>query len=194
MVMAPCTGKPLKLKMGTDGLIQVISDVPIASPLCIAASVPPPAPPPARPDHYFSCTANLAGGARLDYPFCNASLSEDARLDDLISRATCEEKAGAITSSGMAIPRLGVPLLGSAEDTHGVGGGCIPPDLLVPGSNSTGCPTTFPAGPSLGATFDRELWSAIGSTIGLEARGLNNMRVGPLYFLDPDINLLRDPR
>ena len=30
--------------------------------------------------------------------------------------------------------------------------------------------------------------------MGREARGLNNMRVGPLYFLDPDINLLRDPR
>lgn len=46
----------------------------------------------------------------------------------------------------------------------------------------------------LGATFDRDLWHDIGTTIGLEARGLNNMRVGPLYFLDPDINLLRDPR
>jgi hypothetical protein len=43
-----------------------------------------------------------------------------------------------------------------------------------------------------GATFDRALWSKIGQTIGSEARGLNNMRVGPLYFLDPDINLLRD--
>ena len=98
-----------------------------------------------------------------------------------------------MTSSGAAIPRLGVPLLGAAEDTHGVVDGCIDPSLL-PGSNSTGCPTTFPNGPGMGATFDRALWTEIGQTMGREARGLNNMQVGPLYFLDPDINLLRDPR
>lgn len=146
--MEVCTAKtPLKLKYGADGSIQVLSDVPVASPLCIAAPPPPPPPPPGRPDHYFSCTQDLAGGARLPYPFCNASLSEDERLDDLIALTTCEEKAAAITSSGASIPRLGVPMMGSAEDTHGVGGGCIPANMLQPGSNSTGCPTTFPAGP-----------------------------------------------
>ena len=199
LVMAPCgagSGKHA-LRFSYDGTTQqlrVLSSVHVAEPLCLAAPVPPPAPPPHRPDHWFSCTANLAGGARLPHPFCNASLPEEVRLNDLVGRATCLEKAAAVTSQGAAIPRLGVPRLGSAEDTHGVGGGCIPVAQRDPNSNSTGCPTTFPAGPGLGATFDRGLWRAVGAAIGTEARGLNNERVGPLYFLDPDLNLLRDPR
>ena len=192
VVMAPCSSKALTFKLTSSNTLEVVSKVPIASPLCLGAPPPPPQPPPGRPDHWFSCTANLAGGPRLSFPFCNASLPEEARLDDLLSRATCAEKSQAVTSSGASIERLGVPLLGAAEDTHGVVDGCIPAALAAP--NSTGCPTTFPNGPGLGATFDRGLWSEIGQTMGLEARGLNNMRVGPLYFLDPDINLQRDPR
>jgi hypothetical protein len=174
--------------------LRILSKVPIANPLCLAGLVPPPPPPPHRPDHFYSCTAGLAGGARLTHAFCNDSLPESARLDDLLAQLTCAEKAAAITSAGAAVPRLGVPRLGSAEDTHGVGGGCIPAARRNDpnSSSSTGCPTTFPAGPGLGASFDRALWRAVGAAIGVEARGLNNERVGPLYFLDPDINLLRD--
>ena len=81
--------------------------------------------------------------------------------------------------------------------------------MAAPGS--TGCPTSFPSGTGLGATFDTVLWSAVGATIGMEARALNNqaykeedqLDVVPglppsgksgLYFLDPNINLMRDPR
>eukprot|EP01079_Euglenida_sp_SAG-EU17-18_P005307 gene5306-5343_t len=135
----------------------------------------PPSPPPGKPGHYFSCTSNLTGVGRLPWPMCNASLPLDVRLADLLSRATYQEKAMAITSDGEAIPRLGVPQMGSAEDTHGVGGGCGMPSS----PDSTGCPTTFPAGPGLGATFDRALWTKIGATIGREARGLNNQRRAP---------------
>ena len=172
--------------------LHILSKVPIANPLCLAGLAPPPPPPPHRPDHFYSCTAGLAGGARLAHAFCNDSLPESARLDDLLAKLTCAEKAAAVTSAGAAVPRLGVPRLGSAEDTHGVGGSCIPAAQRVANSSSTGCPTTFPAGPGLGASFDRALWRAVGAAIGVEARGLNNERVGPLYFLDPDINLLRD--
>ena len=189
--MSPCSANALQLSLDGESL-HIHSAVPTADPLCLGAPPPPPSPPPGRPNHWFSCTYNLAGGPRLDHPFCNASLPEAERLDNLLSLATCQEKSAAITSSGLAIPRLGVPMLGAAEDTHGVGGGCMPASAAANGS--TGCPTTFPAGPGLGATFSRELWAAIGQTIGREARGLNNQRVSPLYFLDPDINLLRDPR
>ena len=44
-----------------------------------------------------------AGGARLPFAFCNDSVPLEARLDDLLTRATCAEKAA-------AIPRLGVPV------------------------------------------------------------------------------------
>ena len=133
------------------------------------------------------CTFNLSGvGPRLTFPFCNASLDIEVRLDDVISRMTQKEKCDNFASG---IPRLGVPSFSASEDTHGVGCGCGPAT-----NTSTGCPTTFPNGPSLGASFDRDLWTQIGRTIGREARGLTNQGRCTLYFLDPNINLLRDPR
>jgi hypothetical protein len=69
--------------------------------------------------------------------------------------------------------------------------GCAPAGVAA--ANSTGCPTTFPAGPSTGAAFDRELWTLIGATIGREGRALNNLQRAPLYYFDPDLNLMRDP-
>ena len=93
--------------------------------------------------------------------------------------------------------------------TRSVGSGC---GAAAPGS--TGCPTSFPSGPGMGASFDRELWELIGDTIGREARALNNQAIpsdrddgttgtvpglppngkSGIYFLDPNINLMRDPR
>ena len=104
-----------------------------------------------------------------------------------------------IVQSDEVMRHHGIAGLGATEDTHGIVDACIDPALMPPSGvnstfNSTGCPTTFPNGPGLGATFDRVLWHAMGQTMGREARGLNNMRVGPLYFLDPDVNLQRDPR
>lgn len=77
------------------------------------------------------------------------------------------------------VPRLGVPVFSASEDTHGVGCGCAPPTADAVNASGTGaglghgsgCPTTFPNGPSLGASFDRKLWTSIGQTIGTEARG-----------------------
>jgi hypothetical protein len=141
------------------------------------------------PAHYNACTADLKGGARLPFPFCNASLLMEQRLDDLISRMTYQEKTAALDTKNPPIPRLGVPSLRSGESTHGVSSGCG-----AASANSTGCPTSFPGGPGMGASFDRDLWAAIGGVIGREARGLNNQGKSGLYFLDPNINLCRDPR
>ena len=109
------------------------------------------------------------------------------------------------------------------ESTHGVASGC------GQGSdNSSGCPTSFPTGTGLGASFDADLWREVGGVIGREARALNNQALldtsasssssssrtsssalaaaagavpglprngkSGLYFLDPNINLMRDPR
>jgi beta-glucosidase-like glycosyl hydrolase len=63
------------------------------------------------------------------------------------------------------------------------------------GGNSTGCPTSFPHGTALGATFNRTLWSSIGTAMGAEARGMWNQQKGPIWFFSPpDVNLARDPR
>ena len=127
------------------------------------------------------------------------SLPLEVRLQDLLRRMTAAEKGSNLHDG---VPRLGVPVFSASEDTHGIGCGCAPPitnsteaDGIGAGLGSgSGCPTTFPNGPSLGASFDRKLWTSIGRTIGLEARGLTNQGHCTLYFLDPNINLLRDPR
>eukprot|EP00041_Stephanoeca_diplocostata_P025797 m.683376 g.683376 ORF g.683376 m.683376 type:complete len:798 (-) comp22829_c0_seq1:1822-4215(-) len=141
------------------------------------------------PSHYNSCTANLTGGTRLQLPFCDSTLSIDDRIHDLVSRMTYEEKCAALDTNQPSIPRLGVPALQGGESTHGVASGCVPAT-----ANSTGCPTSFPTGPGLGASFDRTLWIEIGNVIGREARALNNAGKSGVYFLDPNINLCRDPR
>ena len=160
----------------------------------------------AYPAHYHSCTFNFTGGKRLNYPYCDPSLDLDTRLEDLLSRMKPTELAAALDTSNPAIERLGLPSMQGGESTHGVSSPCG----KASGPNTTGCPTSFPTGTGLGATFDRQLWRDIGHAIGIEARGLNNQAIsnhffravpgiptnGPtgLYFLDPNINLMRDPR
>lgn len=158
----------------------------------------------AYPAHYHSCTFNFSGGARLEYSFCNPGLDLETRLTDLVSHMTPFELAAALDTSSPAIERLGLPSMKSGESTHGIASGCG----KAASPNSTGCPTSFPSGTGLGASFDRELWKNIGHAIGIEARGLNNQAnvvknaepgipsngVSGLYFLDPNINLMRDPR
>jgi beta-glucosidase-like glycosyl hydrolase len=82
---------------------------------------------------------------------------------------TYAEKSAALDASNPAVERLGLPSMTGGESTHGVNSGC---GKKLNGS--TGCPTTFPSGVGLGASFDRQLWREIGHTIGIEARGLNN--------------------
>ena len=161
----------------------------LCGPLAGLCPISPNVPCPAMglPPHYYSCTTNMtSGGPRLPFAFCDAGLPLDERLDDLLRRASYAEKAAVLTSDGAPIPRLGVPRLGSGEDTHGIASNCASAQA-APGS--TGCPTTFPAGPNAGAAFDRELWRAMGETIGREGRALNNLQRAPLYFFDPDLNL-----
>lgn len=115
-----------------------------------------------------------------------ASSTEDSKL---ITKMTYQEKCAALDTNQPSIPRLGIPALQGGESTHGVACGCVPATL-----NSTECPTSFPTGTGLGASFDRAPWSTVGNTIGREARALNNAGKSGVYFLDPNINLCRDPR
>ena len=159
----------------------------------IPTPAPPPQPPAGKPDFFYSCTANLTGGARLDgLPFCNASLGTAARVDDLLARLTDGELCATLDSGGHAVPRLGLPAMKGGESTHGVSSGCGAP---AADGSTTGCPTSFPCGAALGASFDREVWAQVGATVAREARALSNQRgKAGLYFLDPNINLMRDPR
>lgn len=136
----------------------------------------------------------------------NSSLPAAERVKDLLTRMTYEEKAASLDTGNPAIERLGVASMQGGECTHGVAGGCG-----AAAAGSTGCPTSFPSGPALGATFDKEIWAQVGQTIGREARALNNQAIpdpdsaaaetskgvpglppngkSGIYFLDPNINV-----
>lgn len=120
------------------------------------------------PPYANSCTFNFTGGPRLPYPYCDPSQPIEARLADLVSRMTAEEKCAALDTGNPRIARLGLPSLPGGEGLHGVACGC------GHSPNSTGCPTSFPHATALGASFDNELYKAVGAAVGLEARGLNN--------------------
>lgn len=125
------------------------------------------------------------------YPYCDPALPTAARVADLLSRMTLHEKVLSMDSSVPAIPRLGVPTMQSGEGLHGPATGCLYQG--VP-EGSTGCPTSFPCPTALGATFDHQLWTDVGTAIGVEARALYNAGMGSVWLFTPNLNPSRDPR
>lgn len=135
-------------------------------------------------------------GAPITKTYCNTSASLEDRVQDFVAAMNDTERAAALQTPAPAIPRLGAPQFTYGEALHGAAQGCIPPP---PGSNSTGCPTSFPAACALGASFDPELFHEVGAAIGAELRGLSNyhtegLMTGSLSVFAPNINLVRDPR
>lgn len=124
------------------------------------------------------------------YPYCNPALPISSRLTDLLSRMSASDLARAMDSSIPAIPRLGIPSMGSGEALHGAATGC----LSDPSSNSTGCPTSFPCPMALGASFDSNLWENVGLAIGMESRALYNAGAGAIWLFAPNINPCRESR
>ena len=136
------------------------------------------------------------------YAFCNASLPLRARVDDAVARMSLDEKLRAMTGAfgspfvecagGGSFPSLGVEgLPNHAECLHGVAWGCHDD-----GNGTRSCPTLFPNGMMLGASFNRTAWRGVGSTIGDEMRALRNLDGQPSGFScwSPDLNIARDPR
>mmetsp|Transcript_19050 Transcript_19050/g.44658 ORF Transcript_19050/g.44658 Transcript_19050/m.44658 type:complete len:775 (-) Transcript_19050:48-2372(-) len=133
------------------------------------------------------------------YLFCNPNKTLDERLDDLIGNLTLEEKPYLLIareSPDGNISRLGIPEYDwGGNCIHGVQSRCAPDGR---------CPTSFPDPNVLGATFNRTVWSEMGSVIGVELRSLWLQNVGenhdsnlPHIGLDcwsPNVGIVRDPR
>ena len=111
------------------------------------------------------------------------------RVDDLVSRMTLEEKISQMQNNAPAIPRLGVPAYGWANEAlHGVA--------------LAGNATVFPQAIGLAATWDTNLLHHVADVISTEARAKHNDAVqhgnfGEHYglnFWSPNINIFRDPR
>jgi hypothetical protein len=126
------------------------------------------------PMFHFDCSdPQVPAGSK----FCDHTLPVDARVEDILSRIEAASPDGRgffgmlETSWGSdytrGIPGHNVRL----EALHGMGGvGCW--DF---GNGTTRCPTIFPGGGSLGASFNRSNWEAVGAAISDEIRAFSNL-------------------
>ena len=133
-------------------------------------------------------------------PWCDTSLAAGARAKALVAKMSLAEKAANMDSENFGVPRFGVPPNVFSEALHGFVGGCGA-EHDFGAYVSTGCPTGFPQVISMGATWNRSLWSAVGVAVSDETRGLYSQGAKPstgwqgsLLLWAPNINPFRDPR
>ena len=109
-------------------------------------------------------------------PYKNKNLSIKERVEDLLNRMTLEEKIEMIGGTGFAtkpIERLGIPSLNMTDGPLGV---------------RWDQSTAFPSGILMGATWNPELISKLGSAIGEEVKSK-----GRHVILGPCVNIARIP-
>jgi hypothetical protein len=122
-----------------------------------AMTKPPPKPAPSGPMFHFDCTdPSVPKGAK----FCDHTLDVDSRVDDILSRIEASRPDGhgffsMLETAWGSNLELGIPAHNvRLEALHGMGGtGC-----WNFGNGTTRCPTIFPGGGSLGASFNRTNW------------------------------------
>src|SRR5207249_2874704 len=121
--------------------------------------------------------------------YLDPDLPLEKRVNDLVSRMTLEEKVSQMQNNAPAIPRLGIPAYGWANEAlHGVA--------------LAGHATVFPQAIGLAATWDTDLVHSIADVISTEARAKHNDAIQHgnfaehygLDFWSPNINIFRDPR
>ena len=146
----------------------------------------------------------------LAHPFCDASLPIPERVRDLLERLNTSQRIAQTAMVGPAVPELAMEQYNyGGEALHGLWSTCVVDNLTASSSNRTVCPTQFPSPISLGASFSRSLWRAVGDATSTAARALYayNKLLPPttaparslegpigLTFYAPNVNLVRDPR
>jgi len=112
----------------------------------------------------------------------SASAALRQRADDLLGQLTLAEKIAMLHQWSPGVPRLGIaPFRTGTEALHGAAW--------------LGAATVFPQAVGMGAMWDPDLVTAIGTAVGEEVRALH--RRDPSVSLNvwaPVVNLLRDPR
>jgi len=124
------------------------------------------------------------------YPFGDSVLPPEKRIDNLLSLMTADEKINCL-GTRTAVPRLGVPNIGSSEGIHGV----VQREARGPLQPIT--TTQFPQPPGLGETWDPDLVRQAAGVQGYEARFITqtqkyNRQI--LMLWGPQSDLARDPR
>jgi beta-glucosidase len=123
----------------------------------------------------FLCTTAIF--AQAPRPDTDAMRS---RVDAIIGKMTLEQKIDYIGGTGFAVramPSLGLPAFEMSDGPYGV-------------RSNAGFPsTTYAAGISLAASWDRDLAKRVGEGIGRDARAR-----GIHYMLGPGVDIYRSPR
>lgn len=144
-------------------------------------------------------TLSCADASLSSNLYCNASVATADRVADLVARLAPADFAILLTSTGVGVPRLGVPVGAS------IFGECLHGDWTGPaatytnastGYTSTGAPTSFPHLLAMSCSFNRTLWAAVGSVVGDEDIALRNQRpdmVAPSMYFSPNTNLCKYP-
>ncbi len=113
---------------------------------------------------------------KMSAPYLDKSLNIEDRVEDLLKRMTLEEKIDMLGGTGFetkAIERLGIPPLNMTDGPLGV---------------RWDQSTAFPSGILMGATWNPELISKIGSAIAEEVKAK-----GRQVILGPCVNIARIP-
>ncbi len=124
------------------------------------------------------------------YPFLDPNLAAEKRIDNLLSLMTAEEKISCL-GTRTAVPRLGVPNIGSSEGIHGV------VQREPRGQHQPITTTQFPQPPGMGETWDPDLVRQAGGVEGYEARFITQTAKYDRQILmlwGPQSDLARDPR
>ncbi len=124
----------------------------------------------------FLCFSSLSS-AQPPHPLTPA---EKQRIDTIVSSMTLEQKIDFIGGTGFAVrpvPSEKIPALQMSDGPYGVR------------SNVNFPSTTYAAGISLAASWDRALAASVGAGIGRDARAR-----GVHFMLGPGVNIYRSPR
>jgi beta-glucosidase len=128
--------------------------------------------------------------AQQHYPFNDPSLPMEKRIDNLLSLMTVDEKIACL-GTNTAVPRLGVPNIGSSEGIHGV------VQRQPRGTHQPITTTQFPQAKGLGESWDPDLVRQAAGVEGYEARFITQTAKYDRQILElwgPQSDLARDPR
>jgi beta-glucosidase len=127
------------------------------------------------------------------YPFNDPSLPTEKRIENLLSTMNIDEKVACL-GTRTAVPRLGVPNIGSSEGIHGV----VQRERNQGGYERSAIPTTqFPQPPGMGESWDPDLVRQAAGVEGYEARFITQTTKYDRQMLmlwGPQADLARDPR
>ncbi len=127
------------------------------------------------------------------YPFNDPTLPTDKRIENLLSLMTIDEKVACL-GTRTAVPRLGVPNIGSSEGIHGV----VQRARNQGGYERSAITTTqFPQPPGMGESWDPDLVRQAAGVEGYEARFITQTAKYDRQLLmlwGPQADLARDPR